>query len=101
MKVFIFDVGGVIKYPFKIEDFYKNSDHCTKSISNEAIDELVSILDTYDVSDNQGETTAEEKLTIEKEKLCDLYFKFALSMILYPKNVEVIKLGIALIGIFK
>ena len=22
-RVFIFDVGGVIKYPFKIEDFYK------------------------------------------------------------------------------
>lgn len=93
--------GNMYESVRKIEDFYKNSDHCTKSISNEVIDELVSILDTYDVSDNQGETTAEEKLTIEKDKLCDLYFKFALSMILYPKNVEVVKLGIALIGIFK
>ena len=107
LKLFVIGImrnlnpGNIYESVYKIEQFYKGSEHCTKSISNEVIDELVSIFQTYDVSDNQGETTAEEKLRLEKDKICDLYFKFALSMILYPKNVEVVKLGISLIGIFK
>lgn len=89
----------------KIEDYYVDSEHYTKNIANESIDELVAILNSYDLSSSIDESspsnTTEEKLNSEKYKISDMYFRFALGLILYPKNVEAVKLGISLIGIFQ
>ena len=97
------DENNIFQSVHKVEDFLKDSDHYIKDVANEAIDELISILNGYSQSINKkrASTTIEKNIISEKNRAFELYFQFAMSLILYPKNIEAVKLGISLIGIYK
>ena len=97
------DENNTFQSVHKVEDFLKDSDHYIKDVANEAIDELISILNGYSQSTNKkrANNTTEKNIIIEKNKAFELYFSFAMGLILYPKNIEAVKLGISLIGIYK